>query len=416
MLSGCTTASWMNPSSWFSGPQQQADADEAPVPDAAPVQPVQAVAMAQTQNPPQLGQVQPPLQQPIQPRPPAAVAQGKSKVAVLLPLSGKNAALGQAMLNAAQLAVFDMGGGSFEIMPRDTGNDEAGAEKAARDAIASGAQLLIGPLFAAHIPAVKTVAERSGVSLLTLSTDTSQSSPGVFVMGFAPAAQVERVVGFAMTRGAKRFAALVPDNAYGNLVGQAFQLAVARAGGTVMDVQTYDIAKHDSAEEVKELAAQREQIDALFLPLGGTELARVARQLTAAGFDRKRLDVLGTGLWDEPGAGTHDAFLTGGWYAAPDIALRQRFISAYTSTYGQEPPRLATLAYDATALAAVLSRRGARFDRVALTSPNGFAGVDGIFRLTPQGLVERGLAVNEVTASGSRMIEPAPSSFLDTHR
>ncbi len=315
------------------------------------------------------------------------------------------------MLNAAQMGVFDMSGGNFDLMPRDTGVTEAKAAAAARDAITSGAQLLIGPLFGVQVPAVKAVAEKAGINVLTLSTDTSLAVPGLYVMGFAPGAQVERVVDYAADEGVKHFAALVPDNNYGALVGQAFQLAVARRGGTVVDIESYNPALHGAGKSIVSLTAKQSQIEAIFLPEGGEDLEKIAGQLSAAGVDNHRIHMLGTGLWDESNLGEKAPFLIGGWYAASDPGLRRNFVTSYIHAYNNAPPRLATLAYDATALAAVLSRRGAGFDRASLTNPNGFAGVDGIFRLTSQGLVERGLAVNQVMPEGDTVLAPAPSTF-----
>lgn len=392
----------MNASTWFGKGNLDQTAENAhpgfgkgPLapPQPAPVPAVQAEAL------------------PTAPLANAPVPATKTKVAILLPLTGKNASLGQAMLNAAQLAVFDSADAKFELMPRDTGSDGAASETAARDALASGAQLLIGPLFGANVPAVHAVAQTQNISMLTLSTDTSLAAPNVYVMGFAPAPQVERIVAYAALHGLHRFAALVPSNAYGVLVSAAFKESVARHGGTVVAMESYDPAKHDSDAHIRKLSIYRDQIDALFLPEGGNDLIGIAGQLTVAGFDNHRLRLLGTGLWDTPDLGRQSAFLISGWYAASDPMGRKNFMTTYKETYGTEPPRLATLAYDATALAAVLSKRGARFDVSDLTNPNGFAGLDGIFRLTPQGLVERGLAINEVTQDAPHVIDGAPSTF-----
>jgi branched-chain amino acid transport system substrate-binding protein len=341
--------------------------------------------------------------------------QGKVRVAILLPLSGRNAALGQAMLNAAQQAVFDAAGTNFELQPHDTAA-EGGADAAARASVQGGAQLIIGPLFATDIPAVMPIAQSNGLQMLTLSTDTSLAEHGVYVMGLAPGAQVERVVAFAAAHGARHFAALVPATPYGSLVGQVFQASVAQNSGILVDYETYDPAAAQSADRVKELAAQRDGIDALFLPESGADLKNVTDQLTAAGFDVAHTHMLGTGLWDVPGLGRQSPVLLGGWYAAPDPASRRAFIASYSAAYGQEPPRLATLAYDATALAAVLAKRGARYDEAALTNPNGFAGLDGIFRLSASGTVERAMAVDEVTADGARVIDSSPGSFVGKTR
>lgn len=332
------------------------------------------------------------------------------KVALLLPLSGKNAALGQAMLNAAQLAVFDAAGKNFELMPRDTGDSGDSAAKAAQDAVGSGAELLIGPVFANSVTAAAPVAQAADINMLALSTDIGLADNNVFVMGFAPAPQVDRVVSYARAHGARNFAALIPQTPYGGLVREAFEAAVGRVGGVLAAVEEYDPSS-GAASAISLLGARRDTIDALFLPEGTPDIDSMTDQLEANGFTGTRIHLLGTGLWDVADLARHAPAATGGWFAAPDPRARQNFLNAYIKTYGAEPPRLATLAYDATALAATLAKRGAGYDLAGLTNANGFAGLDGIFRLTAQGLTERGLAILEVTATGSRLLDPAPTSF-----
>lgn len=365
---------------------------------------------------PTTGQTQPRRQAVAQPAPPSArqvaVAQqpvvppkpASVKVAVLVPLSGKSAPLGQAMVNAAQLAVFDMGVNGFELMPRDTKGTADGAVQATQEAIASGAQLLIGPLFAADVAAVKPTLSSGNVSMLALSTDVSLAAPGAYVMGFAPAPQVDRVVAFAISRGIRSFAALIPAGPYGQLVSKAFTKAVNDHGGSIVI--------SESSTNAAALAAHKDKIEAIFAPLGGAELRKVAAQLTTAGFETGRVRMIGTGLWDETDLAKDQTLLLGGWFAAPEPESRIRFVQSYKDTYNQEPPRLATLAYDATALAAVLARNGARYDGGSLTVPSGFAGLDGIFRLQPNGQIERGLAVLEVGNGQNSIVDPSPSTFV----
>jgi hypothetical protein len=180
-------------------------------------------------------------------------------------------------------------------------------------------------------------------------------------------------------------------------------------------LDTYDPTKHDSELQIHDIADKSGVIDALFLPEGGSDLALITTQLSSAGIDSAKIRILGTGLWDAFDTGRVAPFAVGGWYAAPDPAVRQGFIMGYKSAYNEEPPRLATLAYDATALTAALAKRGSRFDRASLTNSNGFAGLDGIFRLKQNGEVERGLAVLEVTSLGSNVIDSAPPSFVGAH-
>ena len=154
--------------------------------------------------------------------------------------------------------------------------------------------------------------------------------------------------------------------------------------------------------------------DALLLPEGGAKLRQIAGQVKAAGSDPKPLQLLGSGLWDTPDIG-NDPALVGGWFASSPPEARQDFDRRFSSTYGHNPPRLASLGYDAAALAAALARgQGAEpFSQQAIVNPSGFTGVDGLFRFAPNGLVQRGLAVLEVEPQGTAVVSPAPQNFQD---
>ena len=413
-LNGCANfnqVTW-DPNTWFNTKKQDDSTKYAtpgfgkgPLtpPSPAPAIPVQAAAIDQPATPQTASVTLTTRDQ--------ALADAKVKIAILLPLTGSSAALGQSMLNAAQMAVFDVAPGNFELMPRDTAA-KGGADAAAHDAVASGAQLIIGPLFATDVATVKTVAMPSHVPVIALSTDASVRDRDVYVAGFLPEAQVNRVVSYALHKGMRNFAALVPGTPYGTLVARAYENAVLHGGGTLVSLETYDPAAHDSASHVQALGMMKQQIQVLFIPEVDADLALISSQLAASGFAPDMTHFVGTGLWDEAGIGKTNPLLLGSWYAAPDQATRRTFSQNYRASYGQDPVRLASLAYDATALTAALAKHGVRhFDEAALTNPNGFAGLDGIFRLNRDGLVERGLAVNEVTATGAVVADPAPNTF-----
>ncbi|WP_245593587.1 penicillin-binding protein activator [Azospirillum halopraeferens] len=334
------------------------------------------------------------------------------KVALLLPLSGPGAAIGQPMLDAAQLALFERGGERFQLLPRDTGGTPRGAADAARAALAEGASLILGPLFAQEVAAVRPIAQASGVEVMAFTTDRTQSGPGTYVLGLVPGDQVVRVAGFTRSRGVTRFAVLAPRNAYGDAVTDALQDAARRFDARVVQVERYDPNLADLSVLAQQVAQSPAQPEAVLLAEGGQRVKDIAAALRAAGVTARPLQFLGTGLWDEPGMGSEPA-LVGAWYAAPETAPRAAFEASFRRAYGKEPPRLATLAYDATALAAVLTSMGGPqpFSRPVLTDPAGFGGVDGLFRLHPTGTVERGLAVLEVTAGGPRVVDPAPRTF-----
>ncbi len=371
-----------------------------------------------------------------------------TRVALLLPLSGANAPLGNAMLNAAQMALFDVADESFVLLPRDTRGTPEGARRAVRAALDDGARLVLGPLFATSVAAIAPEARGAAIKVIAFSTDRSVAGDGVYIMGFLPREQVARVVAFARKRGLERFAALVPDTAYGNAVVEALRDALVEHGGALSRIAFFPPEAPDISGIVRRLAryeerhaalvAQREELaarddeaarralrriegkdtlgevefDAVMLPLGGERLREIVPLLPFYDVDPERVRFLGTGQWDDPSLGTEPA-LVGGWFSAPPPKARRDFVQRYTETYGRAPLRLATLAYDATALAATLLRRetGPGVTDEALTQPSGFLGVDGIFRFRPEGIAQRGLAVLEMRRNRFRVVSPAPESF-----
>jgi ABC-type branched-subunit amino acid transport system substrate-binding protein len=376
------------------------------------------------------GQPAPP---PMPPQP--AGPSGPAKVALLVPLSGPNAALGQAILNAAQMALFETGGAQLTLLPRDTKGTADGAAAAAHAAVAEGVRLILGPLLATEVQAVRPIARDAHINVIAFSTVTDLAGGNTFLMGFLPRQEVEREVGYARQREITRFAVLAPDTPYGHVMADALRDTASAAGGTVAKVAFYDPRSGDASAAVARLmpgsvapppadpTAPNQAVppppavpsfDALLLPEGGTQLKEIAHALTAAGLDTKATRLLGSGLWDVPGIGSEPA-LDGGWFAASPPEVRRGFEQTYRATYGHEPPRLASLGYDAAALASALARgeSGQPFSTEAILNPNGFSGVDGLFRFTPQGLVQRGLAVLEVEPQGNIMVSPAPQSFHD---
>ena len=337
------------------------------------------------------------------------------KVALLVPLTGPQGALGQAMFNAAQMALFDIGASNVTILPHDTAK---GASAAATAALNEGAQMILGPLFAQDVKTVSPIAASRNVPVVAFSTDWTAAAANTYIMGFLPFEQITRVMDYARNHNAKIFTALVPQTAYGTAVNVTLQNYTQRNG--LVTPQTIVFGNAQLGGAIKKLASQQQAggqwaADALLLPLGGPQLAQAATLLRQNDMSLRQTRLLGTGLWDDSPQAS--ALLPGGWYAAPDPGLRVKFNMQYTKTYGRPAPRLATLAYDATALAAALAVKGLRegnapaYDRASLTNPNGFSGLDGVFRFRPDGLVERALAVLELTTTGPTVIDPAPTRF-----
>lgn len=364
------------------------------------------------------------------------------RIGFLAPLSGPNAGLGRALFDAAQMALFDLADHRLVLLPRDTEGNAEKASEAARRVIAEGAQIIIGPLFANEASAVGPVARERNIKVLSFSTDRSVAGGGVYLLGFTPDQQVERVISYARTRGLTRFAALAPDSPYGNAVVQAATTAVQAAGGEMLRQDRYPVDSGDLTPTVRRFAAALRSlpprsleappvdgvdpniarpVDAVLMPEGGARLRALAPLLPFFDIDPRAVRFLGTGLWDDPSLSTEPA-LVGGWYAGPAPEGFAEFARRFEQGFGRRPPRLASLAYDATALVGILARRpsdtpgtATPFDDTGLSNPDGFAGYDGIFRFQTNGLVQRGLAVLEIQRrGGGRVIDPAPASFQVT--
>ena len=381
----------------------------------------------------------PPATAPDQPMAPPPA--GQRVVALLLPLSGPTAGLGQAMLDAAMLATFDMAGDEFVLRPYDTAGTPEGAAAAAQRALGEGAQLILGPLFAAEARAVGPIAASANVNVLAFSNDRSVAGGDVNVMGFMPEAQVGRIVAYARAKQIERFAVIAPNNDYGNAVVNGLRAALDATGGQLADVALYEPGTDDLAPVVRNLAhydgprrgaiqalqgkndaASKDALrklqdqnaaelgfDALLVAESGSKLRSLASLLPYYDIDPSKVKILGAQGWDDPTLGTEPALL-GAWYAAPPPEARADFEKRFETTFRRKPQRLASLAYDAAALAAVVARTTG-FSADALHQPSGYAGVDGIFRLRPDGLIERGMAVVEVQQRGVKTIDPPPESF-----
>lgn len=340
------------------------------------------------------------------------VADGTTKVALLLPLSGAQANLGQGLLNAAQLAVYDVGDEKFSLLPQDTQGTPEGAATATQRALADGAQLIIGPVFSPEVEAVKAISSARNIPVLALSNNENLSDPKVYVMGLSPLDQVGRALQQAKRNNLTRIAALLPQGAYADAVATAVQEEVELQGLTLVKLTRYTQADNLTAVAqgfMNELAAAG-GAQALVFGETGASLLNLATQLAGNGYNPAVTRPLGTALWED-GVATRSPALAGGWYAAPAGTQRRAFTTRYTQTFGSAPPAIAPLAYDSTALAAVLARSPALFADNRMIDPMGFNGVDGIFRLHPSGNVERGLAVFEVSASGNTLLDAAPVSF-----
>ncbi|MEM8662735.1 MAG: penicillin-binding protein activator [Pseudomonadota bacterium] len=336
------------------------------------------------------------------------IGDGSTTVAMLLPLSagGSASGLAQSFQNAAELALEEVGADNVRIVVRDTGGDTDTARLAAEASITSGAQLVLGPVFAPAVAGVGDPARAANVPVVAFSTDSSVAGRGVYLLSFLPRQDAERVVEYAAGTGLRSFAGLVPDNGYGLVMEAAFREAVAARGGRVTGVERY--APGEVSAALTRLAP-RGEFEALFVPNGGDDPAAVAAAMAS---QRINARLLGSGQWDNAAVLAAQG-LDGAWYPGPQRGGFEDFSRRYEAKYSVAPPRTASLVYDAALLAnGLVGARGpGAFSQQSLQNAEGFIGVDGVFRLTSNGLSQRGLAVYEVGGGSASVVSPAPTKF-----
>jgi branched-chain amino acid transport system substrate-binding protein len=344
----------------------------------------------------------------------ASIGGGQVKVGLVLPLSasGNAGAAGTAMRSAAEMALAEFNVTDLQLLVKDDGGNAPGARQVAQQAIDEGAEIILGPIFAHSVSPVGQLARSRNIPVMAFSTDANVATRGVYLLSFLPESDVDRIVSYAISQGKKSFAAAIPDNAYGSVAEAAFKQSVARRGGRIVALEHYPADRNQMQTAIRGLAQSAARADAIFIPDGSDSAPAVVQALAASGVDLKRVQILGSGLWEDPQIFTNAA-LEGAWYAGPDATGFRNFSSRFRARYGQDPARTASLAYDAVALISALTKTQGdqRFSEQVLINSSGFTGIDGLFRFRADGTNQRGLAVMKVTPAGGQVISPAPKAF-----
>ena len=366
------------------------------------------------------------------------------RVGLLLPFSVSSEGaqkIASAMFDAAQLAAFDAGDDRFLIIPKDTRGTAEGAAAAARSALRDGAEMLVGPLFSESVAAAAVVARTARTPMIAFSSNLEVAGDGVYLLSFPPELEIERVTEYAVDQNLSRFGVLATQTKYGDRVSTSFSQEVFVRGGVIVHEERYVQDPDAMLEPAKRLARYSKDIipkelrhgfdpddpaaanvndggytrgyQAVLMPEQGTLLRALAPLLPYYNVNINQVKLLGVSSWNNPRL-TREPALRGGWFAAPDPAISRSFENRFASAFGSPPPRLASLSYDAALLAARLAkneRKRNRFSVDGITDPNGYFGADGLFRLNPDGSIERGLAILEIQPDGIKVIDPAPRSF-----
>lgn len=318
------------------------------------------------------------------------------KAALLAPLSGPSAAVGQIMREAASLGGNSLGP-SAEVEVLDAGATDASAVSAAQAAVGNGARMLIGPLFSSQSLAVAAAVGR-GVPVVSLSNDSAIAGGNLFVFGITPLQSARAVLGFAASRGLRRVAVVVPPGEFGARSVEAAQ-AVAPGYGLALAQPIVTTSAMGLVEAIND-ASGGSLPDAVYLPVVDGAFGELARAASETG-----VQLLGSDQWSgiEP---QRIPALRGAWFAAPDPIRFEAFALALEERVATEAGVVAGLAFDAVEMARLLGRLGQQ-DREGLLREGGFDGVLGPYRFLPSGQCERALAVLNVADGATTLIGSA---------
>jgi branched-chain amino acid transport system substrate-binding protein len=333
---------------------------------------------------------------------------GMHRVALLLPVTGPDADVGQSIANATALALADTKVTNIRMVTYDTG---LGVAAATQRAIADGNKLILGPLRGDNVIEVAQIARPAGVPIISFSNDVGVAGPNVFLLGHLPNQAIERVVLYAKSKGMNRFAGVVASNVYGQRAQSNLTTALRAAGGILVGIQETN-GTAASAEAAARRLSQMGAIDAILVADSGRAAITTVPALRRGGL--RAAKVLGTDLWNIEGTLAGSPPIYGAWFASVSDTLYTQYAAKYRARFGKAPLRLSSLGYDSVLLVARVARDwqpGTRFPVAQLTDPQGFIGVDGAFRFNPNGLTDRMLEVQEVQAGKFVTVSPAPSQF-----
>ena len=334
---------------------------------------------------------------------------GMHRVALLLPMTGPDADVGQSIANATALALTDTKVTNIHMVTYDTG---LGVTAATKRAIADGNKIILGPLRGDHVVEATALARPAGVPIISFSNDVGVAGQNVFLLGHLPNQSIDRVVRYAKAQGYNRFAGIVSTNVYGQRAQSNLTSAVRSVGGTLVSVQETD-GTAASADAAARRLMQLGEIDAVLIADSGRAAVTTVPALRRNGL--RNAKILGTDLWNIDGSLAGSAPMYGAWFASVSDTLYAQYATKYRARFGKAPLRLSSLGYDSVLLVARVARDwrpGTKFPVAQLTDPQGFIGVDGAFRFTANGLTDRMLEVQEIQAGKFVTVSAAPAQFV----
>jgi len=373
----------------------------------------------------------------------------KVKVGLFFPFSGKNRDLGWSLYNAATLSLFDNDiNHNIELVLIDSKDNALEPAKTIKEITDRDVKVVIGPVFSGSVDEVAKSFMSNSITAISLSNNQELSNKvnntgGVFIAGFLPEQQIDKIVNYAIDHNKINFAILAPNNQYGTTLASMFKRVVKMRDGVIITSEFYDPSGKDLSKVVERLVnaslvparlseagknkltknivirdSDRTYPQVIFIPESGKMLTQITTLIKEFNKQEREYKIVGTNQWDDASI-VNNADIAGAWFAAPERARFSSFEKVYYQTYNKFPPRIASIAYDSLASIAELIDRNnglapsaADFINYTNQQKNGFSGIDGTFRFLPNGLVQRNLAVLQIDGGNFTVIDKPAEKFL----
>lgn len=327
------------------------------------------------------------------------VGSGMVRVGVLLPLSGPYKETGKSFLEAIQLALFEQKPENIELFIEDTHGDAAQTVTGFRQLIQRGVDIILGPIFTNEIKDLNYFS--FPVPIISFSNNISYMRENFYIFGYNPWQQAEQLLNYVHIKNPGNIALIVSPGSFGDYMTKF----VAEKN---LNIALYTFEKDHQQQQSLFRKIQRLGYPNIWVPEGGLAGISIVGQMRFT-LPEATFQLLGSDAWEDALI-IKDPSYRGGWYAGPYSNQRQMFTSQYSKAYGHVPSRLASMAYDAMSLVIALNTRG--FASEILTAPSGFKGVDGYFRLFPNGSVERSFSILEMRGGGKIKVLQASQPFI----
>ena len=359
------------------------------------------------------------------------------KVGVMLPLSGEHSEIGNLILNAIEMAVFQTEENKLELHIKDTEAKSDKAKKVLSELIDEGVKVVIGPLFSKSLAAIQSEVTSNNINIFALTNNINLRNKGIWIFGVDPQAQTEKVLQYALEKGSKNIAALLPQNAYGLLLFDTitsftqanlmkiekiefYNFSVESQRKTAQkisegfeDYKLYlDKIKEQDNEEEKgnEVLFMEKPFDSVFIAAAGQNLTVLSSQLQYNNVDPKIVQYLGISSWEDSSI-LNEPALEGGVFVTTSEMYQKKIKLIYKNSFNKEMPKIAMIAYDIVALLGSLNNLGSNFNIYDLVNDEGYIGLRGLFRLKKNGVVERAFQLKKIKNKKFTILKKANSQF-----